>query len=358
MSLVDIDVKLVASLELEDLRQVDQTAFHRVQSFDDQQNLFPRSVSSRLTLRNDFSQQGLERFHVIVLEPSDTGARESRAESNRRVVEFIGNDQTSFTDQGRNGGRVRRETHGSNHGGFGTEESSNEFLSLDMQISGRGVMSSTSARNTVSSDRSLGSIGTPTGRRSKSEIVVGRDIQCACLGTGKLKSIVVVVRLSIEAHDRSSSNTSDGSRKASVHSLLESTGVERVEIRVECGVAVGRDEMGKGGWVEFLVEEIPNVPNNNEDEVTDVGGYEDKVGRFGLSFWVNGFRGVPLQCQQVNTSRGSITNLTGPSPVGVITVPILAVLDSLLGRDERSLEVILVYRSQFLTTRLPRSSAH
>jgi hypothetical protein len=54
----------------------------------------------------------------------------------------------------------------------------------------------------------------------------------------------------------------------------------------------------------------------------------------------------------------SDTHLTGPSPVGIVTVPILAVLDGLLGRDERSLEVILVYRSQFLTTRLPRSSAH
>jgi hypothetical protein len=52
--------------------------------------------------------------------------------------------------------------------------------------------------------------------------------------------------------------------------------------------------MGKGGRVELLVEEIPNVTNNNEDEVTDVGGYEDKVGRLGLSFWVNGFRWVPL----------------------------------------------------------------
>jgi hypothetical protein len=55
--------------------------------------------------------------------------------------------------------------------------------------------------------------------------------------------------------------------------------------------------MGKGGRVELLVEEIPNVTNNNEDEVTDVGGYEDKVGRLGLSFWVNGFRWVPLRCQ-------------------------------------------------------------
>lgn len=53
-----------------------------------------------------------------------------------------------------------------------------------------------------------------------------------------MKSIVVVVRFPIEADDSSTSNSSNGSGETGVHSFLESTGVERVEIRVECSVAL------------------------------------------------------------------------------------------------------------------------
>ena len=53
-----------------------------------------------------------------------------------------------------------------------------------------------------------------------------------------MEGIVVVVGLPIEADDSSASNTSDGSRETGIHSLLESTSVERVEIRVERSVAL------------------------------------------------------------------------------------------------------------------------
>lgn len=53
-----------------------------------------------------------------------------------------------------------------------------------------------------------------------------------------MESIVVVVGLPIEADDSSASDSGDGSRETSVHSLLESTCVERVEVRVERGVAL------------------------------------------------------------------------------------------------------------------------
>jgi hypothetical protein len=34
------------------------------------------------------------------------------------------------------------------------------------------------------------------------------------------------------------------------------------------GTHVGRHEMSKGRWVELLVDEITNVTDNNQDEVT------------------------------------------------------------------------------------------
>jgi len=145
-------------------------------------------------------------------------------------------------------------------------------------------MSCSSTGNTVSPNGSFSGVGGTTSRRSESEVVVGRNVECSSGCTGQLESIVVVVGLPIEADDSSASNSSDGSRETSVHSLLESTGVERVEIRVECSVAlvvsyrlgnkpaethVGWYEMSESRWVELLVQEITDVTNNDQDQVTD-----------------------------------------------------------------------------------------
>jgi hypothetical protein len=99
-------------------------------------------------------------------------------------------------------------------------------------------VSCSSAGDTVSSNGSFSGIGSTTSGRSESEVVVGRNVQCSSLSTGQLEGIVVVVGLPIEAYDSSASNTSNGSRETGIHSLLESTSVERVEIRVERSVTL------------------------------------------------------------------------------------------------------------------------
>ena len=66
----------------------------------------------------------------------------------------------------------------------------------------------------------------------------------------------------------------------------------------------------------------------------------------GLSFWVDGFAGVPLNKlsvpQPTPDPRLLCTYLTGPSPVWVVAMTILAVFDSLLRTDERRLQKVLV----------------
>ena len=86
----------------------------------------------------------------------------------------------------------------------------------------------------------------------------------------------------------------------------------------------------------------------------DICGDQDKVCRAGLFHWVNRLFGVPLFPSVQFKQSSSQTHLTGPPPIGVVTVPVFTMLDDLLGGDKRSLEVILVRLGQFLTTRLPR----
>ena len=91
---------------------------------------------------------------------------------------------------------------------------------------------------TVSLDGSFSSVGTSAGGRSETEVVVGRDVECSGRSAGQREGIVFVDGCTVEADDGTASNAGDGSSKAFVESLLQATSVERVEIGVECGVAL------------------------------------------------------------------------------------------------------------------------
>lgn len=87
-----------------------------------------------LALTDDFPQEVLKRVHGVVLERPDTGPAQPDAEPDRRVIKLVRNDQTAFSDQGRDDSRIRRETHGRNNRVFLTDKLGDEALSRLMEI--------------------------------------------------------------------------------------------------------------------------------------------------------------------------------------------------------------------------------
>lgn len=180
----------------------------------------------RLSLRDDFPQERFQRIHVVVLEPSDTGTTESRTETDRRVIKFVRNDQAAFADQSGDGGGICSETHGADHGGFGAYESSHKLFSLDVQVGCRGIVTGSSTGYPVSSNGSFGSIGTSTGGRCETEVIVGRNVERAGGTASQRECVVFIDRGSIETYDGTSCDTSDRPSKALVQTLLQSTRVK------------------------------------------------------------------------------------------------------------------------------------
>jgi hypothetical protein len=141
---------LVLLLELKDLGQVDHRSLHTVKTLDDNQDLLPGSVRLGLTLADDLPQQILERLHVVVLERPDARPAQPNTEPDRRMVELVRNDQAALSDQGRNDGRIRCETHGRNDSVFLTDELGNEALSGLVEVQGTGFETSSTTRESVS----------------------------------------------------------------------------------------------------------------------------------------------------------------------------------------------------------------
>ena len=141
---------LVLVSEFKDLGQVDHRSLHTVKTLDNNQDLLPGPVCLGLALANDLPQQIFKRLHVVVFEHPDARPAQPDTEPNRRVVEFVGNDQTTLPDQGRNDGRIRCETHGRNDSVFLTDKSSNEALSSLVEVQGTTFKTSSTAGKSVS----------------------------------------------------------------------------------------------------------------------------------------------------------------------------------------------------------------
>lgn len=173
-----------------------------------------------------------------MLETSDARARESNTESDGRVVELVGNDETSSVDQSRDGGRVGSESHGHDHGILGSQEARDKLLRLKMQIQRPSFQPGSTSTDPVLLDRRLYRIGTPSRSLSEPEIVVRRDVERTGLSTGKVEGSLLVGSLTVIAYDRSTGNTGSGTREAVVETEFQSTGVEGVEVGHQGGVAL------------------------------------------------------------------------------------------------------------------------
>lgn len=167
---------LILLLELDDLRELDNRTLHRVKTLDNDQDVLPGTVSSRLALRDGVAEDRLEICGIVVLEDTDKGARETGTKDKRVVVELIGNDEGALGGETGNGGTVGGITHGDEESGLLAHKLGNELLGLCVQI-GRSTLKTGSARRqTIGMNDLLDGIGAGTGRLSKTEIVVGGQV--------------------------------------------------------------------------------------------------------------------------------------------------------------------------------------
>lgn len=229
---------LVLSLKLNHSGQVDERAFHAVQSLDDDHDLLPRSVSPGLALAYDFPQEVLQVLHVVVLESPDDSAAQPHTDTDRRVIEFVGNDEAAFASQSRDGGRVGSVSHRRDQSVFLADELSDELLSLDVQIRGTAFQPGLASRQTVLPDTLLDGISASTASLSETEVVVRRDVEGAGAVAGGNKSVVVVLGDPIEGDDGAAGDSSDGAGEDVFQTVFEAAGVERVEVRGERGIAL------------------------------------------------------------------------------------------------------------------------
>lgn len=64
-----------------------------------------------LTLADNFPQQRFQTLHIIMLEHPDMCSTDPYTKTNRGMVKLVGNDQTTFSNEGGNDGRISCETH-------------------------------------------------------------------------------------------------------------------------------------------------------------------------------------------------------------------------------------------------------
>lgn len=192
----------------------------------------------RLTLTDRLAQQRLQRKHIIMLEHPDTRRAQPNAESDRGVVQFVRDDEAALVDECGDRRRVGSKAHTDDHGVFRPDELGHEFLRLNVQIQCTRFQPHTARGNTIPLQPCFHGIGDSTRRLSEPEIVVRRNVQRTSRRSRQRKVFVEILGNSIKRLDRSSRDTRHRSREAVVHSSLESTSVEGIEIRVQRGVAL------------------------------------------------------------------------------------------------------------------------
>lgn len=217
---VDKEVELVALLELNEGGEIAHCAFHGVEAFDDDENLLPGTVSAGLALRDAVAENALEVLHVVVLKHGNHGTRETGAEAEGRVVQFVRDEERAFGDKGRESSSVGSKAHGENHGIRLAHEFGNELLDVGVKVQGAGLGASARRRHAIFPDSLFSRISAGSLGLGKAEIIVRAHVESLGLSSGKLEGEIVVVRGAVEEGNVAARDTSDGTVEAVVDSHL------------------------------------------------------------------------------------------------------------------------------------------
>jgi hypothetical protein len=280
VSLVNEKIELVFVLQSKNTGEITHGTLHRVETFDDDQNLLPRTVGAGLTLGNSFANNTFQIGHIIVLEALNNGTRKTSTNTDGGVVEFIGNDQTTLGDKGGERARVCDVTHRENHRSGLANKFGNLTLDLKSKIGSTSSTTGATEADSVLLDAGLHSIGTRTFRLGKTKIVVRTHVESLSVGAGILISAVEVIGLAVHQCDESSGDASGGTSETIIKAHLETSDIEIVEIAVESCIAVaGFEGAIVPGVSETLAKEVADMTKNDQDKVADVSGENEIVRR-------------------------------------------------------------------------------
>ena len=201
----------------------------------------------------------------------DMRPTEPRTKSNRVVIVLVRDDERARTSDSRDGSGIRCETHADHSRVFLAYKARDEPLGLLLQVQIACTEPASETADAVRLEAFLDCVCAASVRLCETEVVVCRDVERTRLFAGKLETVKVVARRAVEHGDCPSADTRDGTGEAIVESLLEAAGVERVEIRVERGVAIVLHQMIVGFREELLAKVVAHVADCYEEQVGEVG---------------------------------------------------------------------------------------
>lgn len=162
------------------------------------------------------------------------------------MIKLIRDDETTFSNQGRDERRVGGKAHGTDEGIFRADELGNKGLANGMEVTRTTGKASATGGNTVSLDRLFDGISTPASGLGKAEVIVRRDVEGAGAGASEVLGVVVVWGDTVQENDGTTSDSGGGLGEALVEAGFETAGIERVKVRVERCVALeGRRQSEK-----------------------------------------------------------------------------------------------------------------
>src|SRR5277367_6047870 len=112
---------------------------------------------------------------VLVFENFDSGAREAAAVNDRGVIQFVGNDQIVFAEDGGDGAGVGRESRLEHHAGFHLFEAGDLRFEVHVHLHSAGYAAHGSGADAEFA-RSVNSRAAELGVRRKTQIIIGAKV--------------------------------------------------------------------------------------------------------------------------------------------------------------------------------------
>jgi hypothetical protein len=159
-------------LQSEDTRKITHGALHRVETFNNDENLLPGAVSAGLALRDSLTHNTLKVGHIVMLEGLNDSTRETSTDTDRSVVELIRDNKTTLGDDGGERARVCNVTHREDHRSGLSNKVGNLALNLQSKIRGTRSTPRAAEADAVPLNTLLHSVSTGTLRLGKTKVVV------------------------------------------------------------------------------------------------------------------------------------------------------------------------------------------
>jgi hypothetical protein len=146
------------------------------------------------------------------------------------MIQLVGDDEATLGDECGNDRRVGRKTHRRNESVLMAKETSNQRFCGHVQLRRTTFESGATCGDAVATKGFLNCVCTPALSGSKSEIVVGRNIESTRRRPRKGEGAMVILGLAVEERDRSSWDARDRRGETIIYTRLEPTGVEGIKV--------------------------------------------------------------------------------------------------------------------------------